>query len=173
MKKLLPLLLLLSVVSFAAQAQNKIRYSGKIEAGFLKFQSTTINVDPGPNWRGYNLNSGQNGLDIQTIHGVLYKEKVSLGLGIGYTNFEGINGVATFVDFEYLPLKSKLTPLINLKVGSSHIWNQYENGTKTPLVELGGGINYAVSEKVSIYLKSGLLFTQQSALIPIRVGVRF
>jgi hypothetical protein len=79
--------------------------------------------------------------------------------------------LAVFSDFEYLPLKTRVTPIINLKIGYSHIWNQYENGTGTGLGELCIGLNYRLSEKTSIYTKSGVSMTQQSLLIPIRFGV--
>jgi hypothetical protein len=63
--------------------------------------------------------------------------------------------------------------LINLKIGYSHIWNQYENGTGTVLGELCVGLNYRLTERIDIYTKSGFSITQQSLLIPIRFGIRF
>jgi hypothetical protein len=72
-----------------------------------------------------------------------------------------------------VPLKSKLSPLFNLKIGYSHLWNQYENGTGSALVEFGIGVNYRPKEKLNVFLKSGFLITQQSLLLPIRLGLRF
>ncbi len=92
---------------------------------------------------------------------------------MGYLNFEGINGLSIFSDIEYLPLNTKLTPLINLKIGYTHIWNQYEKGTGTAMGEFGLGLNYRLSRKVSIFIKSGFLMTQQSLLIPIKLGFRY
>ena len=94
-------------------------------------------------------------------------------MGLGYLNFESIHGFSIFTDFEYLPLKTKLTPLVNLKIGYNHIWNQYENGTGSALVELGVGINYKLTDRFNIYMHSGFLMTQQSLLIPIRIGFSF
>ena len=85
-----------------------MEYSKKIETGYLIFQYTTIQIDPGSNWKGYNLNNEQNGVDINLINGIKLKEKYFAGIGIGYLNFEGINGFSVFSDFEYCPLKTKL-----------------------------------------------------------------
>ena len=154
------------------QGYSQIRYSIKAETGFLMYQNNTIQVDPGPNWKGYNLYE-QNGIDFNIVNGIDFENKLFVGIGIGYLNFEGINGCYAFTDFEYLPLKTKLTPLVNLKIGYSHIWNQYENGTGTGLVELSTGLNYRLTEKIDIYAKSGFTITQQSLLIPIRLGIKF
>lgn len=63
--------------------------------------------------------------------------------------------------------------MIDLKIGYSHIWNQYENGTGTGLGELCLGLNYKLIEKVDIYTKSGFSMNQQSLLVPIKFGLRF
>ncbi len=74
---------------------------------------------------------------------------------------------------EFLPLRTSVSPLLNLKLEYDHIWNQYEGGTGSVLGELFLGINYKMTKKLGLYLKSGILLTQQSTLIPINVGVRF
>jgi hypothetical protein len=162
----------LITILIANQGYSQINYSLKAETGFLNYQFNTIIVDPGPNWRGYNLDE-ENGVDFNIINGFDYKNKLFAGIGLGYLNFEGISGISVFSDFEYLPLKTRLTPLINLKIGYSHIWNQYENGTGTGIGELCLGLNLRLNEKVDIYVKSGFTMTQQSMLIPIRLGIRF
>ncbi len=154
------------------QGYSQINYSIKAETGFLKYQNNTIQVDPGPDWKGYNLYE-KNGIDFNVINSIDFKNKLFAGIGIGYLNFEGINGISVFSDFEYIPLKTRLTPLINLRVGYSHLWNQYENGTGTLLGEFGLGLNFRLTEKLDIYTKSGFLMTQQSLIIPIRIGLRF
>jgi hypothetical protein len=154
------------------QGYSQINYSIKAETGFLKYQNNTIQVDPGPNWKGYNLYE-ENGIDFNIVNGIYFKKKLFAGIGIGYLNFEGINGLSVFTDFEYLPLKTRLTPLMNLKIGYSHIWNQYENGTGTGLGEFCVGLNYRLTEKMDIYAKTGFTMTQQSLLIPIKLGIRF
>lgn len=140
----------------------------------MQYMYRTISVDPGPNWKGYNLNEKQNGINLTVINGLSFvNKKLFAGIGLGYLNFEGINGISVFTDFEYLPLKTKLTPLVNLKLGYNHIWNQYEGGTGTMHTELGVGLNYKLKEKFGLYLKSGMLFTQQSFMIPVTLGFRY
>lgn len=153
------------------QGYAQINYSVKTEAGFLKYQFNTIQVEPGPNWKGYYLDE-ENGIDFNIVNGVNFSNKLFAGIGIGYLNFEDISGLSAFSDFEYLPLKTRLRPLINLKIGYSHIWNQYEDGTGTALGELCIGLNYKLTEKLDLFTKSGFTMTQQSLLIPIRFGFR-
>ncbi|MFW5983290.1 MAG: hypothetical protein ACOCQ4_02225 [bacterium] len=151
---------------------SQINYSVKTEVGFLEYHFNTVQVDPGPDWKGYNL-YGENGIDLNILNGFDFKNKLFAGIGLGYLNFEGINGFSVFSDFEYLPLETRLTPLINLKIGYSHVWNQYKNGTGTGLGEFCVGLNYRLIEKMDIYTKSGFTMTQQSLLIPIKLGIRF
>ena len=170
MRHLLTTTILLLALSLLAQAQ--INYSGKFEAGYMKFQYNTVQVEPGPYWKGDYLND--NGIDINFINGLTFvNKKLFAGLGLGYLNFTGTNGVSLFADLEYLPLKTKLTPLLNVKLGYNHIWNQYEGGTGTMHTEFGIGLNYKLTEKFGLYLKSGMLYTQQSFLIPITIGFRY
>ncbi len=169
MKKI-TLFLLFALITVIGYSQGD--YQRKIEIGYMRYQYNTVQVDPGPNWKGYNLD-GEDGIDLNVINGLSFKEKIFTGIGLGYLNFEGINGFSIFTDFEYLPFKTKLTPFVNLKIGYNHIWNQYENGTGSALGELGLGLNYGLTKKMDIYLQSGFLMTQQSLLIPIRIGFRF
>ncbi len=166
----LPTTLVLLALSTIVKAQ--VNYSGKCETGYLKFQYNTVQVDPGPGWKGEYLNS--NGVNINFINGLTFaNKKLFTGLGLGYLNFVGTNGVAIFADLEYLPLGTKITPLLNIKLGYDHIWNQYDGGTGTMLSEFGIGLDYKLTEKFRISLKSGMLFTQQSFLIPITIGFRY
>ena len=173
MRKILIYVIGLVTVLIAKQGYAQVDYSIKVETGFLKYQFNTVQVDPGPNWKGYNLDE-QDGIDLNIVSGIAFKKKkLFTGIGFGYINFEGVNGFLIFSDFEYLPLKTRLTPLINLKTGYSHIWNQYANGTGTGFGELCVGLNYRMTEKMYVYTKSGFTMTQQSFLIPLRLGIRF
>ncbi|MDB4025636.1 hypothetical protein N9438_03685 [Flavobacteriaceae bacterium] len=161
-------------IGFGLKICAQTDYSVKIETGYLNFKGTIINVDPGPNWKGYNLNEKQNGIDLNVINGISFSNnKFFTGIGIGYVNFEKINGLSIFTDFEYIPLRTKLSPIGNLRIGYNHIWNQYENGTGSILFELGGGIKYKLTKKLNVYLQSGILITQQSSFFPIRLGIKF
>ena len=169
-------LLLINHAHLKKNKYAKKRFDGKVEAGFLKFQLTTIQVDPAPGWKGYNLNEEQNGIDINGIYGMNLND-FFVGVGLGYLYFEGIHGGAVFSDLMFVPTirKSQISPLVNLKIGFNHIWNQYEHGKSSALEEIGVGIFYKFDwrKKEGIYLQTGVLITQQALLIPIRLGYRF
>lgn len=170
MKYLLTTIILLLVLPTVVKAQ--INYSGKLEVGFMKFQYNTVQVDPGSDWNGNYLNN--NGVYVKLINGLtLANRKIFAGLGLGYLNFVGTNGVSVFADLEYLPLKTKITPLLDVRLGYDHIWNQYDGGTGTMHTEFGIGLNYKLADKLGLYLKSGIIYTQQSLLVPITIGFRY
>jgi|SRR6056297_152055 len=164
------LLILLGFITLIGYSQAD--YQRKIESGNLNYQFHIIDVEPGLNWQGYYLD-GENGIDFNLINGIEFKDRLFTGLGAGYLNFEGIEGFSVFADFQFLPFDTKLQPLANIKIGYNHIWNQYKNGTGSALGEFGLGINYRITEKMEIYLQSGFLITQQSLLIPLRLGLKF
>lgn len=153
------------------QGYAQINYTVKAETGYAQYLAKIVQVEPGANWKGYYLYK-ENGIDFTITNGIDFKNKLFAGVGVGYLNFEGINGFLACSDFEYVPFKSRLRPLINLKIGYSHIWNQYKNGTGTGYSELCAGLNYRLTEKIDLYVKSGFTITQQSLLTPIKIGVR-
>lgn len=171
MKTHIPLTLIFLLIG--AKAQSQAKYGLKLEVGFLKFLNTTINVDPGPNWKGYYLYDNRDGIDINVINGIIFNEHLFTGIGFGFQNFEGIDGITVFGDLCVTPFINKLSPMLSFKVGIDHIWNQYENGTLTVLAEIGGALKYKLKNKQQIFLQSGLVLTQQSALLPLRLGIIF
>ena len=165
---------LVLLIAFAKSAQAQIKYVGKVEIGYLKYKNRLLDVDPGVDWRGYNLNNKQSGLSISSVNGIsLLKERLNTGIGVGYLNFQGISGISVFSDIEYLPFNTKLTPIFNLRLGFTHIWNQYDNGTATALGDFGLGLNYRLIDKLSVYIRSGIALTQQASFTPINFGIRF
>jgi len=168
-KLLLSIAFSLTLVSCFSQ----IRYTAKVETGYQIFLSRPVRVDPGPGWRGYQLNNNQGGLDVSVINGISFKENLRLGLGLGYLNYEGINGYSFFGDLEYAASKDRVSPLFNLKVGQSHIKNQYDKGSTDSFVDFGAGVAYRISKKIEIQAKAGFRFAHQSMFLPIRLGARF
>ncbi len=165
------LLFLLGYIN--AFGQKNITYSKKIEVGYDLFLFRTLHVDPGPGWRGYNLDEEQNGFELNFINGVTAYDHFFAGAGAGYLNFEGIHGVSIFGNLEYWPLKKRFSPIMVLKIGYDHIWNQYDGGRGSARVEFGLGVNYRINEKLNIYIQSGMLLTLQSNLLPFKLGFRF
>ena len=108
---------ILSILLLACiKGNTQVSYTIKTEVGFLKYHRKLVTVDPGPNWKGYNLN-GDDGFDINFINGLFIKKRFFAGIGLGYLNFTGIHGMTIYSDFEYLALKKRLTPLVNMKIG--------------------------------------------------------
>ncbi|PCH75919.1 MAG: hypothetical protein COB98_07750 [Flavobacteriaceae bacterium] len=170
-KRLLIALILLIVAGVKSYSQ--IAYSGKIELGYLAFKHQLLDVDPGPNYRGSHLDKGQNGKEISMSNGISIHDKWYTGIGVAYLNFEGINGISVYSDVDYRLLKTKLTPVFNMKLGYNHSWNQYENGTKSVLFELGVGVCYKLSKKRAIYIQSGFSVIQEASFTPFRIGFKF
>jgi hypothetical protein len=171
MKLKLSLMIITTLCSLGVSSQ--IRYAGKVETGYLTFMNRIIRFDAGENWKGYNLRTEQNAVDVNLINGVRINDKFFTGIGLEYVNFEGINGGSVFADLEYLPFDTKVSISLNLKMGYNHIWNQYENGTGSVLLEPGASLTYRITERYRVYLKSGLLIMQQATIFPVRIGVGF
>ena len=72
----------------------QIKYAGKIETSFLAYLTNTIIVDADLGWQGYHLNDGQNGIDLNIINGIRFKNDISIGVGLGYLNFDSNNILA-------------------------------------------------------------------------------
>ena len=170
-RKVFLLIPFFSLMGMAGYSQ--IGYLGKIETGYSAYVFRATQVDPGPNWLGYYLNDNQNGAEINIINGIELNRKFGAGIGIGYLNYEGIDGYSIFASFERLPKENKLSSIANLKIGYNHIWNQYENGSGSLLLELSIGGNYRISENIGIYLQAGIAGTLQAIFIPVKIGVRF
>ena len=63
--------------------------------------------------------------------------------------------------------------MLNFKAGYSHIWNQYAGGTGEAHIDLGIGLQYRFSKRMSIYFQSGIMVTQEAFFSPLRFGLRF
>ena len=151
----------------------QINFSTKTEASYLKNRNVNvvfIDASP-PSCKGDYLKE-ENGIVINVINGVEYKDKVFTGVGLGYLNFEGIHGIDAFVGLEYIPFTTRIRPLIGFRVGGSHIRNHYDKGTRTAYGELGIGLNIQITDKIDIYTKTGYLGTQYERFPTFSIGVR-
>jgi hypothetical protein len=172
MKKIL-LCSVLVYASINAYAQSQIKYTAKVEAGYQFFLSRPVKYDVGEGWLGYQLGGKPNGVDLSLINGISFKNNLRLGLGVSYLNYERLNGYAVFGDLEYVTARAKISPLFNLKIGRSHVNNQYINGSTETFVDISGGIEHKVWGKLSLQYKAGFRFVHQSMFLPVRIGARF
>jgi len=176
MKYYLFIFLLLPITLYSqVPTYSSTRHFIKVESSYLRYLTHTINVDATPEWKGYYLTDIQRGFDVNAMYGWDFNEYLYVGLGTGYMNFHGINGVSAFTDVDVYVSNTYINPYLNVKLGYSHIWNQYEGGTGSFLGQFGLGVNFRfdVYSYLSFYVKSGVMFTQQSLLIPVGVGVKF
>lgn len=172
--KALKIIIAILVSVIAANAYSQGRHAIKLETGYLYYLNHTITIDSDdPDWKGYKLNDQQNGIEFSIINGINFREQYMAGIGLGYLNFEGIHGAAVFADLGYAPLKRRFSPVLNIKAGYNHIWNQYENGSGSALGEFGVGIKYMVNNKISLQIQAGVSRTQQAQFFPIRLGLSF
>lgn len=160
---------LFSITAFVCCAQ--LNYSSKLELGYLPYLTQTIRVEPGPTWKGYELDNKQNGLQISSINGINVKGRLFVAVGVGYLNYEGINGYSFFGDIEFLTSKKRLSPLLNFRAGHSKLNNQYENGSKSGTIEFAAGLNYKATKRFNIYAKAGFMFAHGASFAPIRIGL--
>ncbi|RYZ55701.1 MAG: hypothetical protein EOP49_02275 [Sphingobacteriales bacterium] len=137
----------------------------------MKFQSRLVKVDPGPDWKGYNLNDQQHGRDISLILGIRLHPKLFLRAGAGYLNYEGVSGFSVFGELEYRLLKGRLSPTFTLRPGYDRIFNQYAGGTAGLLFSPMAGLDFRINKSWGCYLKTGIQLSQQSLLFPVRLGI--
>lgn len=161
----------------------------KPELGYTHFLEHAVQIEPGPNWRGYYIEY-QNAFTANIAGGVRMGNHFAAGIGLGYQNFEGVNGLSVFSDLEYFitsiklvegteenpaigRIKPGLRPSIYFRLGYNHLWNQYDGGTGSAVGELGLGVEYMNTNGNSIYIKGGISAMQQSFLLPLGLGLRF
>jgi hypothetical protein len=167
-------LFLISIISICllTTTQTKtiaqIRYSGKIEAGHVPFSATTIRGDGAVESA---LKEHQNGKELSVINGFKLKDRLFVGIGAGYLNYEGTKGYSIFGDIDFLVSKTKLSPLINFRAGHSKILNHEEKDNTSGTVEIAFGVNYKAASRLNIYLKIGAAFAHNASYTPIRFGL--
>jgi hypothetical protein len=160
---------------FASIASAQGHYYKKVEVNYLNYQTATAQYDiPDSGWLGPPLNNGKNGMGLSLSNGIgIFSNKIAIGLGLGYLNFEGVNGLSLFGELELRPIDESFAPFATIKIGYSHIWNQYLDGNGSLLSDFEGGLLYKISPQKLVYIKTGILFTQESSFIPISAGFVF
>lgn len=168
-------LILSGILSVFQPAMAQIQFYKKVELGYLNYRYQTVKYDiDDPNWKGPALNDEQNALGLLGVYGLrFFNDKINTGLGVGYLNFEGTNGATTFGEITFKPLKENFGPFINIRVGYSHIWNQYDNGSNSMLSAFEGGFYYNISDQKSIMFKTGIQFIHEALFLPFSLGFVF
>jgi hypothetical protein len=187
MKNLVFGILVILFTSAVGFAQSTFYF--KPEVGYTRFLEHAVQIEPGPNWRGYYIES-QNAVTVSAVGGVCLRNRFAAGLGLGYQNFEGNSGVSLYADLEFYltrlkfyegteeqpaisMIKPSIRPLVYVRVGGNQLWNQYEGGTQSGVGEIGVGFEYNFQQGYCLYVKGGMAVMQQSFLAPFGVGMRF
>ncbi|MFA6150387.1 MAG: hypothetical protein WC716_03635 [Chitinophagaceae bacterium] len=165
-------LLLATFIALSCSSGAQIKFTTKVETAWMPYGARLVRVDAGPGWKGYNLDNKQNGFALNLVNGARIKDRFFAGLGLGYLNFEGINGFSLYSDFEFYFLKKKkLNPFLNLTIGYSHLNNQYEGGTGSGCTSYGAGIQYRHTPNLAFSVQTGFLITQQALFYPVRLSI--
>lgn len=134
------------------------------------------------NFNGFNINDEFYAVNFNLMCGLRINDRSFLGIGIGYLNFDlnysGVQGLSAFSTFEFTPPSYKIINFyFRSNLGYSQLFKQSGSGirneTGTSLAEFNIGLKYHLNHKIEIYLQSGILYTQQSAFLPIRLGMGF
>jgi len=184
---ILAVMLLLSSSAFAQFRQDRsiYEYMFKWEAGYAPFVSNLGN----PGEYNFYINDLRHMAGVNLINGVCIKQDFYLGVGLGYdyvvnpSDLKGgwHSGLA-FIDFDFRPLDMEWSPMVYAKGGAHYMMGKTPYGnTITPYLEVGLGANwyynYVLSNMErnyhSLFFELGIAYTQQTVVIPFRIGMRF
>ena len=164
------LILLLHLITTSIIAQNP--FYNKLEIGYLRNQFTMVQYDVDSGWLGYKLPDNAHGINLNWETGYQIKDWALLGINAGYLQFGSIRGYLANLNVMTFYLKKPWRLHNDLKIGVSHIFNQYEGGTITPYFELAGGLSYTNKKNTIFYGQVGFSITQEVLFFPIRLGVK-
>lgn len=180
------MLISLSVKAQFHQDRSEYEYMFKAEMGYSAFVSNVGN----PGAQGFYISDLRHMAGLNIINGVCIKQDFFVGLGLGYDYVarpdnitDGWHSALGFVDFDFRPLDEEWSPMVIAKLGAHYMMgNPNTYGTTiAPYAEVGLGVNwffnYVLSNMErnyrSIYLEVAVAYTQQTAFIPVRFGIRF
>ncbi len=156
-------------VSLNLPAQSQIKYTGKVEAGYQFHLAMFLKDSPADEVQYHWWDGLQDGIDVSFVNGISLRNNLRFGVGISYLNYKQGNGYAVFGDMEFVATKNKVSPVVNLKIGKSYVNNIADNN----FIDISGGVEHKVGQKLSLQYKTGLRFVHNSMFLPIRIGVRF
>lgn len=158
-------------------ASAQIKLYKKVEIGYFVNQGAGKKYDLSEtdlDWKGPALKNEQNAVSVSFINGFsFFNNKLLTGAAAGYLNFQGIHGLSLLSEIEYIPFGESGSPFLNARLGYSHIWSVYTNGTGSAFMDIGGGVKFNLYKQVDMYLKSGFLYTQDHLFFPIMLGAQF
>lgn len=171
-------LIILTISTLIGNSQEKIKFETTAGVGTFSYLFGFVEVYP---FYGidYDLpRTGKTGIQVSISNGINIKEKLHFGLGTGYGNYNGINGLMVFSDMRIDFSKKPFAVFLYLDPGYSHFWSQYAKnnsgrGTGTFMVDFALGARYKVFNTRKALISTGLLLMQQNIYIPLKLGFTF
>lgn len=179
-----------------SQDRPNVEFMIKVEAGYLhnvgnygqpEIDGTLPHATPS----GFRLNLHEEAAGVNFMAGVNVSQDFFLGGGLGYgycfplykgnVDYTTSNLMQVFVDMDYRPVGETWAPMVGARVGGSFLMNPGNYGsTLSPYAEVYGGLNWFYDHALqqmnrnyhSLFVEVGLVLTQQSVFVPIRVGWR-
>ena len=180
------------------QDKPNVEFMFKVEAGYMHYvgnYGSPTKEEANPNIKvpgtGYNLNNAEEGMGLNVMAGVNISQDFFLGGGLGYTlcarlspmQFDRSSNMAVaFIDMDYRPVGDTWAPMVGARLGGSFLMNPNNYGnTIAPLAEVYGGLNWFYDHALqqmdrnyhSLFVETGVQFTQGTVCVPIRVGWRW
>jgi hypothetical protein len=170
--------IIMIISTLISNAQEKIKFESTASVGSFSYFFGFVDVCP---FYGseYDLpRTGKTGIQVSISNGICIKDKLHFGLGIGYANYDGINGLMGFSDNRIDFSKKPFAMFFYFDPGYSHFWSQYAlnnsgGGTGTFMIDFGLGARYKVFNTRKAIISTGLLLMQQNIYIPLKLGFTF
>ncbi len=167
--KILIVFLLSLSIAKAQYTASSMRHYIKIEAGVLKYYTTTLSE----NTNVFRLTDQS--FDVNAIWGWDFNEKKHLGLGGGYFNSPYAQGASLFGEVNFYVSNNYLNPYIGGRLGYAYLSpDGYQaQGNIMASFLVGLQIKLGMYNFMAIYLQSGLLYEHKTLFMPLRLGFKF
>ncbi|MGY6559172.1 MAG: hypothetical protein ACXIT9_07790 [Nitritalea sp.] len=143
----------------------------QLELGTERFHTRTFDVEPNPGGSAFPLPpASAYALDVGL--GLQNQKWGSIGIGLGTSFFADNTLLRASVVGDFHPIKGTWMPFLRMRLGYSSLDTFQQENRQSPLAEGTWGLRYALTPHLALELQTGVLFTQQTLFIPIRIGCR-
>ena len=171
LKKLLlftGLILMFQTVNAQYTASN-MRHYIKVEGSYLFNYKSNVSSNP------EDMILEDNGKNVNLIWGWDFDERVLLGVGAGYLNLDGMDGLNVLGNVNFFVSNSHISPFLGARGGYSVIWPLNSDGSGSILAEFTSGVKIRVGNcrVFTFFIQSGLSYTQNTLYVPVRFAIVF
>jgi len=170
MKKIFVIIVLLFFSSrmYAQYLATDTRHFIKIESGyFINYLNPSDDPDA--------LQFSEDGQNINLVFGWDFDEKKVIGVGAGYLSLDDSEGINVFSEVNFYVSNGYVNPYLGAKIGYAIVWPPNIDGEGSILAEFLTGIKIRLGlySYPSLYVQSGLLYTENTLYLPLRLGFSF